>query len=103
MQAEYEARRRARWGESAGRAGASAGGRTSFGRAGYGGGRRDFLGYYAMLGLDGEHAEHVTESDVKRAFREAALRWHPDRQKVFPPSQGCLAHLHIKEHVVRLH
>jgi hypothetical protein len=79
-QAEHEARRRARWGESSRRGAAGAG--ASFGRAGYGAGRRDFLGYYAMLGLDGEHAEQVTESDVKRAFREAALRWHPDRQKV---------------------
>jgi DnaJ-class molecular chaperone len=35
-----------------------------------------------MLGLDADRAASVTEKDVKRAFREAALRWHPDRQKV---------------------
>ena len=34
-----------------------------------------------MLGLDAEGGA-VSEGDVKRAFREAALRWHPDRQKV---------------------
>lgn len=52
------------------------------GASGYGGGRRDFLGYYAMLGLDVEAGGAVTQADVKRGFREAALRWHPDRQKV---------------------
>ena len=34
-----------------------------------------------MLGLDAD-AGLVSEGDVKRAFREAALRWHPDKQKV---------------------
>ena len=34
-----------------------------------------------MLGLDAEGGL-VSEGEVKRAFREAALRWHPDRQKV---------------------
>jgi hypothetical protein len=34
-----------------------------------------------MLGLDVETAP-VTTDDVKRAFRDAAMRWHPDRQKV---------------------
>lgn len=48
------------------------------------GGRNDFLGYYAMLGLDVDAANPITTDDVKRAFREAALRWHPDRQKVGP-------------------
>ena len=48
-----------------------------FGGARYGAGRRDYLGYYAMLGLDAAATESVSEGDVKKAFRQAALRWHP--------------------------
>ena len=80
-QAEAEARRRQRWGESSQQRAWSGRYEASLGSRGYGGGRRDFLGYYAMLGLDAEGGA-VSEGDVKRAFREAALRWHPDRQKV---------------------
>ncbi len=82
MQAQFEARRRARWGQSSHHSAWQAGQGTAVGSAAYGGGRRDFLGYYAMLGLDVEAGGGVSEGDVKRAFRQAALRWHPDRQKV---------------------
>ncbi len=81
VQAEAEARRRQRWGESHQQRAWNAHYETPFGGSSYGGGRKDFLGYYAMLGLDAE-AGLVSEGDVKRAFREAALRWHPDKQKV---------------------
>ena len=81
VQAEAEARRRQRWGESSQQRAWSSRYEGALGGRGYGGGRRDFLGYYAMLGLDAEGGA-VSEGDVKRAFREAALRWHPDRQKV---------------------
>ena len=80
MQADFEARRRARWGKSA----RAAPGGPAVGGARYGAGQRDYLGYYAMLGLDAAATERVSEGDVKKAFREAALRWHPDRQKVWP-------------------
>lgn len=34
-----------------------------------------------MLGLEAARAGgHVTQADVKAAFRRAALRWHPDTQ-----------------------
>lgn len=39
---------------------------------------RDHLGYYEALGLE----PGVTTPDIKNAFRQAALIWHPDRQKV---------------------
>ena len=41
-------------------------------------GCRDHLGYYEALGLE----PGVTTPDIKNAFRQAALIWHPDRQKV---------------------
>ena len=89
-QAEAEARRQQRWGESSQQRAWSGRYEASLGGRGYGGGRRDFLGYYAMLGLDTEGGL-VSEGDVKRAFREAALRWHPDRQKVgMVPCSGNL-------------
>lgn len=47
-----------------------------------GGGTKDFLGYYALLGLDGELRGSISSSDIKRAFQEAAMRWHPDRLHV---------------------
>ncbi|BDA43750.1 probable chaperone protein DnaJ at C-terminar half [Coccomyxa sp. Obi] len=81
LEAQFEARRRARWGQSSHHTAWQAGQGAAVGSAGYGGGRRDFLGYYAMLGLDVEASAAVSEGDVKRAFRQAALRWHPDRQK----------------------
>ncbi len=81
-QAQFEARRRAKWGQSSHHGAWHAGQGAAVGASGYGGGRRDFLGYYAMLGLDVEAGAGVSEGDVKRAFRQAALRWHPDRQKV---------------------
>jgi hypothetical protein len=72
-EAAREARRAARWGRSAHGAGAAAR-EAAFGRAG---GRADFLGHYEALGLAG--GAGASQEDVKRAFRAAALRWHPDR------------------------
>ena len=53
---------------------------------------RDVLGYYALLGLDSGQHQDVSESTIKRAFREAALQWHPDQQEVRIPRTGtsCL-------------
>ena len=42
-------------------------------------GSRDHLGYYNALGLEPGAA---TLPAIKKAFRQAALMWHPDRQKV---------------------
>ncbi len=41
--------------------------------------RRDHLGYYNALGLEPGAASLPA---IKEAFRQAALMWHPDRQKV---------------------
>ena len=40
---------------------------------------RDHLGYYEALGLEPGGA---SLADIKGAFRQAALMWHPDKQKV---------------------
>ncbi|KAK9839266.1 hypothetical protein WJX81_004770 [Elliptochloris bilobata] len=77
---ETEARRRERWGHSSHHARWATGAGAVYARA-VGGGRRDFLGYYGRLGLDSRDSQAVSEADIKRAFREAALLWHPDRQK----------------------
>ncbi|GAB4814711.1 hypothetical protein N2152v2_001757 [Parachlorella kessleri] len=45
------------------------------------GGRRDFLGYYHLLGLDGRPQGSVSQEDIKHAFRRAALQWHPDKHE----------------------
>lgn len=45
--------------------------------------RRDHLGYYNALGLEPGAASLPA---IKEAFRQAALMWHPDRQKVRPRS-----------------
>ena len=45
--------------------------------------RRDHLGYYDALGLEPGAASLPA---IKEAFRQAALMWHPDRQKVRPRS-----------------
>lgn len=47
-----------------------------------GGGRRDHLGFYHLLGLEAGQGGggQVSQEDIKRAFRRAALRWHPDKQ-----------------------
>ena len=44
--------------------------------------QRDVLGYYALLGLDAGQADAVDDSSIKTAFRQAAMREHPDHQEV---------------------
>jgi hypothetical protein len=78
-QEETEARRQQRWGHGGHHARWAAGAGTVYARSAAGG-RPDFLGYYGRLGLDAS-GRAVSEADIKRAFREAALLWHPDRQK----------------------
>ena len=41
-------------------------------------GRADYKGYYKTLGLD-PAGGGVSQEDIKKAFRKAALQWHPDR------------------------
>jgi len=36
---------------------------------------RDRKGYYSILGLD----NNATEDEIKRAYRQEALKWHPDK------------------------
>lgn len=55
-----------------------------------GGARRDFMGYYTLLGLDGDVGSAISQPDIKKAFHEAALRWHPD-------------HLHVSLHISPIH
>eukprot|EP00884_Botryococcus_braunii_P003386 jgi/Botrbrau1/13048/Bobra.0187s0010.1 len=81
-EADAEAARRARYGHGGHHTRFSAGVGSHFSGGRGAGGKKDFLGYYAMLGLDVSGGAAITTDDVKRAFREAALRWHPDRQKV---------------------
>lgn len=52
--------------------------------------RRDHLGYYDALGLEPGAASLPA---IKDAFRQAALMWHPDRQKV-RPSSGLVVCIH---------
>ncbi|KAL3135529.1 hypothetical protein ABBQ38_006008 [Trebouxia sp. C0009 RCD-2024] len=56
-------------------------GRSHFAQHHFGGDmsdiQRDHLGYYEALGLE----PGVATPDIKAAFRQAALIWHPDRQK----------------------
>ncbi|GMH42367.1 hypothetical protein BSKO_10286 [Bryopsis sp. KO-2023] len=75
MDGKREARRRAKWGESD-RARAFAEAQSEWGRRTKA--ERDFLGFYAILGL--EPAGEMTGDDIKRAFRKAAMKWHPDRR-----------------------
>jgi hypothetical protein len=82
-----EERRRARWGRASHhsffRAGGGAAG-AGFAGGRRGGGRGDHLGHYAALGLEAAAARGpVSEEEIKRAFRRAALRWHPDKQVCF--------------------
>ena len=42
---------------------------------------RDFLGYYRQLGLAPDTALH-SQTDIKTAFRQAALLWHTDKHNV---------------------
>ena len=85
-QEETEARRRDRWGHGGHHARWATGAGAVYARA-KGGGRHDFLGYYGRLGLDVRDSQAVSEADIRRAFREAALLWHPDRQKARAPAQ----------------
>jgi DnaJ domain len=38
----------------------------------------DFRGYYALLGIDDDVMHSATSSDIRRAYRRAAKRLHPD-------------------------
>uniref|UniRef100_A0A1D2A7J9 J domain-containing protein n=1 Tax=Auxenochlorella protothecoides TaxID=3075 RepID=A0A1D2A7J9_AUXPR len=51
------------------------------------GGRSDFLGYYAALDLQLSGGP-VTTDEIRRAFRRAALRSHPDHQAHQQQQQG---------------
>lgn len=65
-----------------------------FVRAG-GGANTDSLGYYALLGLDvvgSASSSDISQSDIKRAFRAAALRWHPDRLHMEDEDERRKAH-----------
>ncbi|KAK9845056.1 hypothetical protein WJX74_010085 [Apatococcus lobatus] len=72
FEAAQEAARARRWGQSAQHQHFSPGQRNAAG------GRRDFKGYYQLLGLDGPSTS-VSTGDIAKAFRKAALRFHPDR------------------------
>ncbi|PRW61135.1 domain containing [Chlorella sorokiniana] len=78
-----EERRRARWGHSSHHHHWQRGAQFSGGVRG--GGRADYLGFYRLLGLEaasGQGHTHISQDEIKRAFRRAALRWHPDKQEV---------------------
>jgi hypothetical protein len=58
---------------------------ASWGQAAHGqprgmGAPRDFLGYFAALGLE-EQVESAGCEDIKAAFRRVAMKLHPDRQR----------------------
>ena len=58
-------------------------------------GRWDFLGYYELLGLKAAtegNACRLSDADIKRAYREAAKRWHPDRREVLGEQDRSVAH-----------
>ena len=58
-------------------------------------GRWDFLGYYELLGLKaqaGSGGRSLSESEIKRAYREAAKRWHPDRREGLAEHDRGAAH-----------
>ncbi|KAK9868972.1 hypothetical protein WJX84_008119 [Apatococcus fuscideae] len=71
-EAAQEAARARRWGQSSQYQHFSPGQRNAAG------GRRDYKGYYQLLGLDGPSAS-LSTGDIAKAFRQAALRSHPDR------------------------
>ena len=56
--------------------------------AGAGSPQRDVLGYYALLGLDSGSQGDTSDASIKTAFRQAALREHPDRHEVGLPILG---------------
>ncbi len=80
-----ERRRRSRWGPRS----------TPFSSPGFlaAKGRPDFKGYYKSLGLD-PTGERVSQEDVKRAFREAAKKWHPDRHGDAPGKRRARERFH---------
>ena len=43
------------------------------------------LGYYALLGLESGSQGDTSDASIKTAFRQAALREHPDRHEVSLP------------------
>mmetsp|Transcript_11233 Transcript_11233/g.31835 ORF Transcript_11233/g.31835 Transcript_11233/m.31835 type:complete len:597 (-) Transcript_11233:689-2479(-) len=77
QQAAREARRQAKWGRSSHHHHFEHNGHGSQPR---GRGRRDFKGYFKLLGLNESYASDLKEDDIKAAFRAAAMEWHPDKQ-----------------------
>jgi len=96
LQAETdrEARRRERFGDTSSHFQRMGGEAPTYG--GHRAARWDAQGFYKLLGLPTERGSDsgalVSDRDVKRAFRRAAMRWHPDRRDSLPPSDRPLAH-----------
>jgi hypothetical protein len=92
---ERERRRRERWGHSSyfqrhpQHPNTFAGGRRA-------GGHLDPKGYYRSLGLDPGGETHISQEEIKKAFRRAAMRWHPDRHHS-PAASGRAAWLEARE------
>lgn len=42
-------------------------------------GRLDIKGYYKLMGLEKAPKAEVSAAHIKKAYREAAMRLHPDR------------------------
>jgi hypothetical protein len=49
---------------------------------------------YAILGFSATARECVTAADVKKAYRQEALKWHPDKH---PPETRAQAEAHFKD------
>lgn len=100
-EADRETRRRERFGDTSSHHQRMGGGDTSYG------GRKvsqwDCLGYYKLLGLDESSGDlsstgaKVTELDIKRAFRKAAMTWHPDRRDSLRDADRDSAHQRFQE------
>jgi curved DNA-binding protein CbpA len=60
-----------------------------------GGGRADYLGYYRALGLEQGVGVTLQLEDIKKAFRNAALRWHPDRHADEASKQKARDQFHL--------
>ncbi len=52
------------------------------------------MDHYSTLGLD----HHASKDDIKRAFRQLALNYHPDRQGN-PLFAACRQRRYVSRHV----